>query len=299
MTNESPAPAPAPDPEIEALLDFTPVARKCIRSDGWLPGHQRDFVAALAVLGSPWRAAQEVGRTESGAYKLRTSAGGESFAAAWDAALALHHRRHPKTTPRGRPSRGELLAIPHRGRSYAKAAEPEPEDPRAREAREAELLEAILTQYWTKLKEERLARLDGRIVEADFCVRQLSWLEVALSLTGGVGKVMKYLKQGDLDARRIVATPMSVLLDGVRRDFWREKGEPERPPLPALGFHDQAISRGESTSYSHQPGGPTHKQWCREQDKAAALAAQAQRAWEEKARADAEAWAKRVEGEGG
>jgi hypothetical protein len=40
-------------------------------------------------------------------------------------------------------------------------------------------------------------------------------------------------------------------------------------------------------------------QWPHRQDRNQALAAEAQHAWEEKARAEAEAWEKRLDGEGG
>src|SRR5688500_7269754 len=99
---------PHPDPEVEALLQFEPVVRKCVRHDGWLPERQREFIVALTILGHAEQAAIAVGGTMSGAYKLRTADGGEGFAKAWDSALALHHRRHPRPEPKGRPSRGEL-----------------------------------------------------------------------------------------------------------------------------------------------------------------------------------------------
>jgi hypothetical protein len=98
------------DPEVEALLAFTPVERRCVRLDGWLPDKQRDFVRALTVLGNAEQAAIAVDGRMSGAYKLRTAAGGEEFAAAWDNALALHHRRYPRPEPKGRPSRGEIAS---------------------------------------------------------------------------------------------------------------------------------------------------------------------------------------------
>src|SRR5688572_24079157 len=96
---------PHPDPEVEALLQFEPVVRRCVRHDGWLPERQREFIVALTVLGNPEQAAIAVGGRMSGAYKLRTAEGGEGFAAAWDGALALHLRRHPRPEPKGRPSR--------------------------------------------------------------------------------------------------------------------------------------------------------------------------------------------------
>jgi len=107
MENESPR-RPHPDPEVEALLHFEPVVRKCVRHDGWLHERQIGFIVALTVLGHAEQAAIAVGGTMSGAYKLRTANGGEGFARSWDSALALHLRRNPRPEPKGRPSRGEI-----------------------------------------------------------------------------------------------------------------------------------------------------------------------------------------------
>src|SRR5690349_2633291 len=90
---------PAPDDrEIAALLAFPPVARRNKRHDGWTPAHQRGFVAWLALTGNVDKAAQAVGRTQSGAWTVRGSAGAEGFAEAWEAALALFHARRRATT---------------------------------------------------------------------------------------------------------------------------------------------------------------------------------------------------------
>jgi hypothetical protein len=96
MSDLNPPPRqPHPDPEVAALLHFEPVVRRCVRHDGWLAERQREFIIALSVLGHAEQAAHAAGGTMSGAYKLRSAAGGEGFAAAWDSALALHLRRNP------------------------------------------------------------------------------------------------------------------------------------------------------------------------------------------------------------
>src|SRR6218665_2050028 len=84
------------DPEIAALLSFAPVARRCRRHDGWTPERQRRFIAALARTGNAVIAAQSVGRSDGGAWKVRQSEGAGEFAAAWDAALDLFHARLPE-----------------------------------------------------------------------------------------------------------------------------------------------------------------------------------------------------------
>lgn len=57
---------PPPDPEVEALLGFAPVVRKCVRPDGWTADRQREFVLALTVLGNAEQAAIAVDGTMSG-----------------------------------------------------------------------------------------------------------------------------------------------------------------------------------------------------------------------------------------
>jgi hypothetical protein len=226
----------------------------------------------------------------SGAYKLRTAARAESFAASWDRALALYHARNPRPERIGRPSRGEFIA--------AKAAANTPPegwvDPSKYYLTAEEFRDGILRKYWIKLRQEREARLEGRIVEADFTVRQLTWLEVALDLGGNSIELLHELKRGDVDAMNIVATPMSVLLDDVRRTYWAEKGEPERPPLAPLGRHQGGVSTGHPPEHQYWPERDgTFQDWQRGPSETQRLAAEAQRAWEEKARADAEEWAKR------
>lgn len=282
-----------PDPELEPLLGFAPVRRHTRRSDGWPPERQRDFVAALARLGNVDRAAHTVGRTASGAYKVRTSAGAEGFADAWDGALALHHARNPKAERVGRPSRGELLAT-----AAACAAQPEPEiDPEDEERERMDFLADILERYRLKLARERSARLAGRIAEADFTVRQLTFLEIMLDLGGESAALLGSLAPPGTPVVAIAATPMSVLMDRLRREYWAEAGEPERPPLADLGEHDGGISTGPRTFFTGGRDGD-YQTWLHRRDDQAALAAEAQAAWEDKARADAAAWRERV-GEGG
>jgi hypothetical protein len=77
---------------VPDILDFEPVPRRN-RSDGWKPEHQRAFIAALAITGSPRQAARIVGKHEFGAQTLRTARGGRSFAAAWEAAEDIYRER--------------------------------------------------------------------------------------------------------------------------------------------------------------------------------------------------------------
>lgn len=301
--NESQNPAAAPPPrdpdpdvQIEALLQFEPVARQTRRHDGWSPARQHGFIAALARLGDVDRAAHSVGRTASGAWKVRTSAEAEGFSDAWDAALDLFHARNPGLSRRGG------RASPRWGAPPPPRPEAPPEgwvDPAEHYLTPQEFVDGILKRYWLKLGQERQARLEGRIVEADFYVRQLTWLEVALDLGGNADDLLKSLKRGGQDVMRIVATPMSTLLEKLRRAYWQEKGEVDRPPSSPLGRQGEGAAIGEAPpwEYRRERDGD-EKEWRRREDEKAALRAEAQQAWEEKARADAEAWSAREQGPG-
>ena len=72
---------------------FTPVPRGRIRHDGWTPERQRNFIEALADLGSVRAAAHAVNMTPEGAYLLRRHTEAGEFRKAWEAALALGVQR--------------------------------------------------------------------------------------------------------------------------------------------------------------------------------------------------------------
>jgi hypothetical protein len=281
MTNDSTTPS---DPELDALLDFDPVPRKCVRKDGWTADNQRHYIRGLAETGDPNAAANPLGKTARGAYELRKAAGSGAFVAAWDRALALFARRrgHPTRRPAIQPS------------EHASAPENDGD-----EVRFGSFAERILVPYMMKLDQERRCRLEGRIVEADFYVRQLTWLEVALDLGGGGVAALKALKRGGRHAGQIVATPMSLLLGDVRRAIWARLGEPERPPPPPLGRHDDEISTGEPMECQYDPARDgDHAGWRQRAAEREEIAAEAQHLWEEKARKEAAAWRARLESDG-
>jgi hypothetical protein len=91
--NDNALPSEVGDPEVEALLDFEPVLRKRVVEGAWTPELQREFIARLAVTGSPGRATEEMGKDETGVRKLSRSPGAASFRAAWDGAVDLATRR--------------------------------------------------------------------------------------------------------------------------------------------------------------------------------------------------------------
>ena len=83
---------------------FLPV-RGRRRADGWTALRQAAFLVALARTGSVSRAAREVGMARETAYRLRTRAGAESFAATWDHVLGHGAAQRAKVTPGERARR--------------------------------------------------------------------------------------------------------------------------------------------------------------------------------------------------
>lgn len=77
---------------IPDILAFVPVPRRA-HVNNWTPEHQRAFIAALAITGSPRQAARALGRHMFGAQQLRTARGGKGFDAAWDAAMEIARDR--------------------------------------------------------------------------------------------------------------------------------------------------------------------------------------------------------------
>lgn len=109
MQNQPPSPIPpvpvicdscraegaAGDPAFSAIPDilaFDPVPRRA-HVNNWTAEHQRAFIAALAITGSPRQAARALGRHMFGAQQLRTARGGKGFSEAWDAALDIARDR--------------------------------------------------------------------------------------------------------------------------------------------------------------------------------------------------------------
>jgi len=71
-----------------SFLRFRPVPLRA-RHDGWTPELQFRFIVDLARGHGPSEAARRLGKSRQTAYDLRKKPGAESFAAAWDAALAF------------------------------------------------------------------------------------------------------------------------------------------------------------------------------------------------------------------
>lgn len=93
---------------------FTPVPVRA-RHDGWTPARQAAFIAALTRSGCVAESCRHVGKTPRSAYTLRERPGAESFAAAWDAALASGVRQIGDAAL-GRAIHGVAKPVFYRGR---------------------------------------------------------------------------------------------------------------------------------------------------------------------------------------
>lgn len=103
-------------------IAFDPVPRLRKRRNGWTPEAQRAFIDALAACGCVARAARAVGKRPRSAYRLLESEGAESFADAWDQAIArgvealrwnaLDRALHGAWVPVVR--RGRIVSFEHR-----------------------------------------------------------------------------------------------------------------------------------------------------------------------------------------
>ena len=69
-------------------IAFTPVPRLRNRRNGWTEETQRLFILALEECGCVTQAARAVGMSARSAYRLMEAEGAESFAEAWDQAVA-------------------------------------------------------------------------------------------------------------------------------------------------------------------------------------------------------------------
>jgi hypothetical protein len=315
--SDPPTPAnDAEDPEIPALLEFEPVPRKRVVEGAWTPELQREFISRLAVTGSIGRAADEMGKTETGVRKLYRSPGGASFRASWDKAIALAKRRlaereplaetvSPGSRPPSLDNRRKHWPTPERRAENAG----EPAQPDLDDDQKWELVAGIASKFMRKVAREREARLAGEVVAADFYLRQITVLEVMFDLTAtrlgfDPHDVLRDLRRGRHGLVDIAATGLSDWLDASRRRWWAEEGEPERPSHPDVRFlkPQRSAEGGYATQedmyagpWSGPPPGVDEEQWKtldrpEQERRIAAIRAQLeheQADWERRAR---EAW---------
>ena len=237
MTDDSAASADADD--LGNLLEFEPVPRSGMRVDGWSAERQRAFIALLATTGSTRRAAKALEMSPHGIIKLRQAKGADSFNSAFDRAMAIAARNGAMKIA---ASVADAAAYGASGNGRRPTAASDASD--MSEDEQYDFLENIVRKFLLKVQAERTARLAGEVVAADFYLRQVTVLEVALDLLAeGVGldgwEVIGDLRRGGHGILDIAETPMSRILDGKRRELWRRMGEPERPEHPPQRYLEQ------------------------------------------------------------
>ena len=136
---DEPPDNPENDPEVAALLDFEPVPRKREVDGGWTPELQREFIARLAVVGSPGRACEEMGKDLTGMMKVYRSPLAKSFRASWDGAVALAKRRQAERVAQEYVSPGSRPpSLDNRRKWRVPMANPQPDEDEAAMMRLAE-----------------------------------------------------------------------------------------------------------------------------------------------------------------
>lgn len=132
----------------------------------------------------------------------------------------------------------------------ARAAEAEAEASAEQQQANAAANAALLDRYRAKVRGERKARLEGRIVAADFAVRQLTQIELSLALCGesdACRAVWEELADRALDAGsphqpEDAAVAICRMLDHVRREVWKEDGLSRPPTDPTDGGASTALA---------------------------------------------------------
>ncbi|GAO39851.1 hypothetical protein SCH01S_39_01360 [Sphingomonas changbaiensis NBRC 104936] len=266
------------------------------RVDGWTAERQRAFIEALAATGSPRRAAALMGKSSYGAEQLRRAPGAESFAAAWDRAIAMAEgtgRARIQAGLEAARAEGAAWALPPAPwkraatRTPAPSRSPAPRLEEDSDEAKLELLDTLIGKYMLKMDREREARLSGRIAEADFLIRQVTVLEVMLDLSSGDAlAALEAARPGGNDFMHIAETPLSFLLDEARRAHWEACGDPPRPNRPVDWLEE------EEDGYITEPAGSiqvrpdmSFAEQEAELERRYAQAAREQVAWEAEARA--------------
>lgn len=148
---------------------------------------------------------------------------------------------------------------------------------------EKQWYDELMKRYLAKVRAERWYRLSGRVVAADFTLRQLTHIELILDCGGlGLELIERTTTMGEPDPYgpvHVFASPVSRRLDSFRRLVWETCGEPERPALP---FHKTLPSGA-------MGGSETIMERTEARFAAEARIAEAQAEWEAAAREDS--WA--------
>lgn len=212
-----------------------------LRGDGWLPGLQRIFIAALAMTGSRNKAVHAAGKVNASVDNLRAAEGAEGFNAAYERALSLYEERHlAKAVARLKGLEDGLAARDGYGDvpAAAEAAKVSPPAPRLTEADAAAKVAQLESMLETKLAAERRLREEGRLAEANLALRQASRIEVMIELSrttepATVDAFMGAMRTASgVDEVQVLDTEASRASDAARRAAWIAAGAPSRPAPP-------------------------------------------------------------------
>ena len=274
------------------LLEFDPVPVQP-RVNGWDADAQRAFIALLATTGSKRRAAIALGRNAYGIDQLLKRPNSASFKLAVDRAMAIAKQQGSMQLAQGladAAARNAQLPQPSRLRGLPP---PDDDSDAMDDDDKAALIDNLLRKYLRKVEQEREARVAGQIIRADFTLRQVTFLEIALDLTAlHLGtSAWEVLREARLDGHNvfdIAETPFSRLLDAERRAVWEAAGDPPRPEHPPQRYLEQHDGYSlEPTQHIH--GGDDRADQLARRDRQQAEDAKAQVEWEASARRDYEA----------
>jgi len=131
-----------------------------------------------------------------------------------------------------------------------------------------ETLEDLLRLYEIKLAEERAARRAGRIVEADFTLRQATHVELMIEIGGGADALIAIADGENLppddpglrDPARHAASFRGALtqeLDRRRRAQWESAGDPRARRFPTTTKAQASPSSAAPTTSSAKPPAAT------------------------------------------
>lgn len=119
----------------------------------------------------------------------------------------------------------------------AEAAAAKAEEERA--AFPPQWLTDLFKRYQAKVKSERRHRLAGEVIAADYTLRQLTHIELVLSMGGRSPEMLDMWSTADgktptaCHDQSLFADPISQTLDDIRQKVWaRQDGGLERPALP-------------------------------------------------------------------
>ena len=226
------------------LLEFTPVKIRP-KVNGWDAEAQRAFIALLAATGSKRRAALSIGRNAYGIDQLLKRPDSASFRLAYDRALAIAEQQGSFKIAQGvadAAARNARLIPPSRLRGLPA---PDPDDAiEMSDETKLSVFESIFAKFVRSVEQERAARVDGRIVEADFKLRQVTGLEIALDMIShGFGwdtwEMIRSFHRDGHGLMNIAETEISRMLDEARRAVWEAAGDPPRPEHPPRAYLEQ------------------------------------------------------------